>query len=404
MKLSGLFFGCVIIGILLCSGLYLNINTYHNAWLKDGMKNTFIKSESFVIIPYSVKSMSVGIKSKNQQINKKLSSAPLWPNLQALSLDKDTPLPISAKNILAKNIDISNMIIPISAGSFDGKSSDTSVANNAFGMGSGGGGSTIPIAGSVNRNSNSTIVYISVNGNSNVISCNIVKSFYNTANTNGASNNSGEIPTGVTNCNTVLSGTNGLNGPDNLLIMNNHLYVVNSGNNGVTSCGLSSNGSINSCNSFGVPTSYPIYIMRASTQQLYVYGFPSETGVVKVDNCVTDNSGNIIDCSNNSFNANVSQLPYPIIGGYSYTTNYSSGGINKCTAELKCQLLNNILIPASNGPTAVEATSNNVYIVNENSLVGCGIDKNSGNFFNCSILSNNLNGAEGIAIYHVSNS
>jgi hypothetical protein len=332
------------------------------------------------------------VKKQSQLMASKSESALLYGT-------RNNSLSAVANDLLTKNSEaLTNYIIPIVDTSQN--SSSNALTTEASGMG-GGGAATVPVTSNTDQGNKlkSTIVYISLYGGNNVMSCDVIKTPYNLMTNNGLYNNSGETPTGVTNCTTIFNNTNSVESPDNLLINNNNLYVANSGNSSVTSCNLSKSGGIDTCNSFSVSIE-PVYITQAAQNQLYIYSWPNLANIAPAVSCVTDNNGNIINCGNPT-KINVALLPYPIINNYTYTTNFNNNGINKCSGT-NCQILNNILMPGqANGPTAVVATSNNVYIVNYNSLVGCGIDKNSGNFFNCKVLNSNLNDAEGVATYNV---
>lgn len=391
----------IISGALLCG----NFSFYdHKTGVMQGMsrnlKNsmgTFTGSYSFI--------QEYGVEMKhNEQIRKRLQNAAPKLSLAKFTSNNNLTLPIIKRDILAKTNSTANSIIPIVDSNQNDKSGGNlgSPSTNDTGMG-GGGGKNNPTTSVVdssnsNGNDNSTIIYISQYGGNNVISCNVIKTPYNISVTNGASNDSGKTPTGIANCNPIIGSANNIEGPDNLLVYNNNIYVVNSENKSVTSCNLSKSGGINNCNNFIVPVAYPMFITQVSAQQLYIYGTPNSQNIAPAASCTTDNNGNIISCGN-AFTINVSSLPYPVVDGYTYTTNYNKSVVNKCIGQT-CQYLNDILI---SGPTAIATTSNSAYIISDTSLVGCGIDRNSGNFFNCSILNNNLNDSEGVAIYNINN-
>lgn len=384
------------------SGYSSNHNTQSRH--KPKSNNNIKKMQNFRLSEHLVAKESNVAINHNKQIIEQLQLANSKYGLADLLNGSSGGLALIQNSTLANNARFANYIIPVVATNQNNAGNSSGGSFDGSGLSGGGGGSsTTPIVDSTNTDGNgdTTIIYISIYASNNVMSCNIVKTAYNINATNGMSNSSGKTPTGITNCSTVISSTNNLSGPDNILIINNDIYIVNSGNNSVTSCNLSTNGGVSSCNNYTVQVKYPMYIMQASQQQLYIYGVPNGQGIASAASCTADNNGNVINCGNPT-TINVTSLPYPKIGSYTYTTNYYSNGINKCMG-LSCQVLSNILMSGqNNGPTTVTATSNDVYITNYNDLVGCGIDQNSGNFFNCKILTSSLNNAEGVAIYNIS--
>lgn len=404
MKLKVLIIVGIVISIIWYGNYYTNKSKTQSRQ-KHISNNNIKQPQRLGVVQSSIVKESSLVIKQNKPIIEQRHSANLRYGLADLLNGSSGGSELLQNSTLVNSASFANYIIPIVATNQNGAENPSGGLPDGSGLGGGGsaGVSTIPIVDSSNtdENNSSTMIYISLYGSNNLMGCNVVKTAYNINATNGMSNNSGKTPTGIANCTTLLSNTNSISGPDNILVINNDIYIVNSGNSSVTSCNLSTNGGISDCNNYTVQVKYPMYITEASQQQLYIYGVPNGQGMAPAASCTTDNNGNIINCDNPT-TINVTSLPYPKIGGYTYTTNFYSNGINKCVG-LSCQLLNNILMPgANNGPTAVVATNNNVYITNCNSLVGCGIDQNSGNFFNCKVLSNSLNNSSGVAIYNIS--
>lgn len=241
----------------------------------------------------------------------------------------------------------------------------------------------------IGESAESSVIYISNNGNNQLISCNVSKTSYNPATTTG-SNYSGEIPTGIYNC--IVWNNLQLNSPENLAIANNNLFIVNFATNlsYLTQCNLGNGGQINSCSKFNLNMESAAYI-NVLNNQLVISSFPDK-GVAMITNCLMNSSDVFLECYGKSKIA-ANLIPGNTINGFEYSTNFTNNAINKCING-RCQLIMNPLII---NPLTIYVSENTAYIGNDNNtLVGCGVDQNTGYFFDCALLATGLDTPLGI--------
>jgi hypothetical protein len=219
----------IIVGIIGWSSLHIYTSKLQQMQSGNNVLKTLLPSSQQLKNYGVIERLGVSVKA-NTPVAKRLQTR-FFKAPDRLTENNNAEILIPKNSLVAKNSNFTNYIIPI----VNANQNSLALGNGAMstapvGDGGGGGGSTIPIVDSVHEGASSnTIIYISVYGNNNVMSCNVVKTPYNVNTTNGLYNNSGETPTGVTNCTTIFNGNNSVDGPDNLLIDNNNLYVANSG-------------------------------------------------------------------------------------------------------------------------------------------------------------------------------
>lgn len=297
--------------------------------------------------------------------------------------------PEEIKEISSKKLLNNNKLVK-KINSFGNKIVDFSGFSNG-GEGEGNIGLWLPIGNDAsNDNIENSIIYISNWQNGQLISCNVNKAYYDPA-TSGGSNGSGVTPTGLYNCKTM--NNLGLNSPENMVINNNVLYIVNFGitKSFVSSCKLDINGNIINCFNFDLPIKNATYINFNSINQILVSQFEQKS-LSQITNCQADNAGNIVLCSG-ATTIDASLIPPLIVNSFQYKTDPLNNAIDKCMGGA-CQLITNQLFV---GPIGVYVSQNTAYIANSNNtVIGCGVDQNSGLFFNCTTLASGLNSPSGI--------
>ena len=208
-----------------------------------------------------------------------------------------------------------------------------------------------------NANSvNNTTVYISEYDKNDVIACNVQDGVF-------------------TACNTAVSR---LNGPENLLVYNHKLYIVNLNNSMLTICTLDNFGQASDCHETLLSLNAPIYV-QVNHNQLYV----SDFGVHSVVLCNIQSNGGIFNCNNIS-SISPNQFKTINYANYSYTVNNSSSSITKCALGTQvCSVIKDI---AFNGPLTLAIVNNYAYVSNYNSnaVTICQI-QNNGDFTKCAI-------------------
>lgn len=256
---------------------------------------------------------------------------------------------------------------------------------------------TPPNANSVSSSeNNNSIIYISNSGNNQLISCNVNQTSYDPSSGNGT-NYTGQVPTSMSNCK-IINNLN-LNSPQNLAVNNNMLYIINGpfgGQSFISSCSLDGNGNIKTCLNLNLPVANSSYITVNSSSQIIVSAFPTQ-GLSAMSSCAANSSGYVVICSTNAA-INADLIPPITVNGYSYKYDIFKSTIYKCVGN-SCQLITNPLIKR---PLSLLVSRDIAYIGTQaNTLVGCGVDQNSGNFFDCTTLVTGLNSPLGITKFDV---
>lgn len=219
------------------------------------------------------------------------------------------------------------------------------------------------------------IIYISDNDANQIFSC--------TNNTQG----------NTLKCHIAI---NNLFGPQNILVIEQKLYILNIKNSNITVCNINSVGTLVNCSNTLLPISNPVHFYY-DQQQLYI----SDFGVKQVIRCDLDNNGDLSSCdrASNIYPALFSTVN---LNGYNYSTNYFKNAINKCINMYSdaCTLIKD---PTIKGPLTFAVYNNQAYIVNAiNSsaynISACNIQSN-GDLSDCHIVVNNLPMPIGIAGY-----
>jgi len=234
-----------------------------------------------------------------------------------------------------------------------------------------------------------SVIYITENSIDRVISCTVIKGSYDVA-TAGGTNSSHKIPIGISHCQIVVKG---LSNPQNIMVNQQKLYIVNYANARVTACDLDRLGNVSGCMDIALPLMHPVYITQPSSQQIYVSSFP-ESGLVKMVSCAVDSDGGLHHCGNPA-TINKNLLPQGEVHGYTYVSNYFNNAIDKCSNN-SCKMLTGIALTQ---PLSIYVSQNSAYIANADSLVGCGVDATTGDLFACKVLAHGLHLPLGIAQY-----
>lgn len=215
----------------------------------------------------------------------------------------------------------------------------------------------------------SFIIYISEYDNNDVIACNIKSNVF-------------------TRCHAVVTD---LNGPENILVYNNKLYILDFNVPAITFCDLNHFGEASNCHKEAIPLEYPVYIL-ANNRQLYV----SDMGEHNVIGCNLNYNGDLLSCYNK---ANVSKDQFEMVyfKNYSYRVNNLANLIDRCaTNKAECSVIKDSVI---NGPLTLSIANGYAFIsnYNTNSVSMCNIEQD-GSFTSCRVGVSGLNFPIGIAV------
>ena len=234
-----------------------------------------------------------------------------------------------------------------------------------------------------NNNENVDVLYISEYDTNRIISCDITA-------------------LKLVNCSTALTG---LAGPQNIIIINKKIYIINRLIATITACDLQHNGKIISCKNTSLPIKDPVRIIYDSGGVFYI----SDFGVKSIISCELNNNGSITRCAK-AVGIHPNLLEYTTFGGYGYSNGYSANAINKCSMNYNESLsCSQIKDPAIKNPLTIRILNNHAYIINMTEsktqathITSCAILPN-GDFTGCMNIANNFKLALGLAIYTRSN-
>jgi hypothetical protein len=235
---------------------------------------------------------------------------------------------------------------------------------------------------SVNKPSadNSTYIYISENVGNDILRC--------TLHSNG-----------VSDCKVVLSN---IMGPQDMVVLNDNFYLISYYQATLFSCGLLSNGDIESCSQIVLPSNKNTY-MSYNKYSLYITDLFLNKTIqcnlnydLLIQNCLLVPpliSPNLVGTPSQVFNvANYS--------GYTYYTVYNSQisqlQVKRCV-ESACSVVHD---PNLSGPNTIKILNNTAYLTdgNTNNLISCVIETN-GNLALCRVLKSGLQVPVAIAFY-----
>jgi hypothetical protein len=231
-------------------------------------------------------------------------------------------------------------------------------------------------------NENINVIYISEYDTNKIISCDI------TAHK-------------LVNCSTALTG---LAGPQNIIIINKKIYIVNRITATITACDLLHNGKISSCNNTPLPIKDPIHIIYDSGGVFYISNFNAKL----ISSCELDNNGNITMCVK-TVGIHPNLFKYTTLSGYGYSPGFLVNAINKCSNIYNEPSCIQIKDPTIKGPLTIKILNNYAYIISMTNsdtqvtdITSCEILPN-GDFTGCIKIANNLKLAIGLAVYIRSN-